>query len=136
MCNGGGSTLCACAPPSRDGLATVSAQAHKVTKTSQTQAATFHTSLRRHSGWEGSTDKASLGTLWWGHTTGQAGQHSIGGGGSSAAVLSLLVKREYKIQAPALDPKERKFVGYAQPFQKIRWLNLAALDWTPAPSVQ
>ena len=67
---------------------------------------------------------------------GQAEQHSIGGGGSSATVLSLLAKREYKIQAPALDPKERKFVGYAQPFQKIRWLNLAALDWTPAPSVQ
>ena len=44
-----------------------------------------------------------------------------GKGGANTNTTTLEAGRTYTIAAPALDPKETKFAGYAQPFTKIRY---------------
>ena len=68
--------------------------------------------FRPHSGWEGSSGQAQLQL----QDTHGAVLKSTG-----AATPVLLTGHTYIVQAPTLEPKERKFVGYAQPFVKIRY---------------
>ena len=64
-------------------------------------------------GWEGSSDKARLVLQ---DKLGRAVTQS-----SDAQAPALLTKHTYTIPAPLLQPKERKFAGYEQPYSRIHY---------------
>ena len=66
-----------------------------------------------YSGWEGSPDQALLRLRGIDNATIRVDMDT--------AMPVLLTEHTYTIRAPKLEPKERKFAGYAQPFLKIRY---------------
>lgn len=70
-------------------------------------------SFRPHNGWKGSPDQARL------QLKGSA-PISASNQSNDPTRFAVFANRTYTIPAPNLEPKESKFVGYAQPFLKIR----------------
>ena len=68
--------------------------------------------FRPYLGWQGSTERAELQLL---------GIDGNVPNGPDTATTILMANHTYTIPAPKLEPKERKFVGYEQPFVKIRY---------------
>ena len=70
--------------------------------------------FRPHKGWAARSDRMQLELQ---HA--QSGRASARNNNSNTAVI--LTEHTYKIAAPDLEPKERKFVGYTQPSTKIHY---------------
>ena len=68
--------------------------------------------FRPFNGWEGSSDQVELRLR---------GMDDVVLADTDAATPTLLTEHTYTIPAPKLEPKERKFAGYAQPFLKTRY---------------
>ena len=75
--------------------------------TSASNSTCIQPEFRPHSGWQGSSEQAEL--------------QLKGIDNTDTGTPMLLTKHKYTIPAPKLEPKERKFAGYAQPFLKIRY---------------
>ena len=73
--------------------------------TNATNTTCFQPEFRPYKGWAADLSRAPLQLQ----------------GKDGANTTTLEAGRTYTIAAPALDPKETKFAGYAQPFTKIRY---------------